>query len=204
MDQVLQELRWSRCLVYLDDIISFGSTFDDALASLNLIFEILRSYGLQLKSTRCHHFRSSVPFLGHIVSRRGLECNPTKMEDVKSWPVPDCLKSVHQFLRFVGYYRRFIPKFDDGATPLVALTGKDVPFVWDVNCLSAFSVLRESLINAPILAFPTETGQYILDTDASNIGLGGGLSQIQDDVEHVVAYCSHALRPSQRRYCTTK
>ena len=56
----------------------------------------------------------------------------------------------------------------------------------------------------PILAFPTETGQYILDTDASNFGLGGELSQIQDDVERVVANCSRALRPSQRRYCTTK
>ena len=50
MDLVLQELRWSRCLVYLDDIISFGSTFGDALDNLTLIFERLRSYGLQLKS----------------------------------------------------------------------------------------------------------------------------------------------------------
>ena len=123
---------------------------------------------------------------------------------MKAWPVPDCLKSVHQFLGFVGYYRRFIPKFADIATPLVALTGKDVPCVWDASCSSAFSVLRDSLIHAPILAIPTETGQYILDTDASNFGLGGVLSQIQDDVERVVAYCSHALRPSQRRYCTTK
>ena len=109
MDRVLQGLRWSRCLVYLDDIISFGSTFDGALANLTLIFERLRSYGLQLKSTKCHLFRSSVPFLGDIVGRHGLECDPTKIEDVKSWPVPDCLKSVRQFLGFVGYYGRFIP-----------------------------------------------------------------------------------------------
>ena len=59
-------------------------------------------------------------------------------------------------------------------------------------------------MHAPILAFPTETGQYILETDASNFGLGGVLSQIQDDVERVVNYCSRALRPSQRCYCTTK
>ena len=97
-----------------------------------------------------------------------------------------------------------IPNFADVATPLVTLTGKDVPFVWDAGCSIAFSVLRASLIHAPILAFPTETGQYILDTDASNFGMGGVLSQIQDDVEHVVAYCSRALRPSQRRCCTTK
>ena len=202
MDRVLQVLRWSHCLVYLDDIISFGSTVDSALANLTLIFERLRSYALQLKSTKCHLFRSSVPFLGHIVGRRGLECDPSKIEDVKSWPVPDCLKSVRQFLGFVGYYRRFILNFADVATPLETLTGKDVPFVWDAGCSNAFSVPWAALIHAPILAFPTETGQYILDTDASNVGLGGVLSQIQD--ERVVAYCSRALRPSQRRYCTTK
>ena len=94
MDRVLQGLRWSRCLVYLDDIISFGGTFGAALSNLTLIFERLRSYGLQLKSSKCHLFRESVPFLGHIVGRRGLECDPKKIEDVKSWPVPDCLKSV--------------------------------------------------------------------------------------------------------------
>ena len=83
MDRVLQGLRWSRCLVYLDDIIDF----DGALTNLTLIFERLRSYGLQLKSTKCHLFRSSVPFLGHIVGRHGLECDPAKIDDVKSWPV---------------------------------------------------------------------------------------------------------------------
>ena len=88
--------------------------------------------------------------------------------------------------------------------PLVAFTGKDVPFVWGPVCSNSFYSLRDSLIQAPILAFPTETGQYILDTDSSNFGLGGVLSQIQNDVEHVDAYCSRALRPSQRRYCTTK
>ena len=204
MDRVLQGLRWNRCLVYLDDIISFGGTFSAALSNLTLIFERLRSYGLQLKSSKCHLFRASVPFLGHIVGRRGLECDPKKIEDVKSWPVLDCMKSVRQFLGFVGYYRRFIPKFADIATPLVYLTGKDVPFVWDTSCSAAFQALHASLIDAPILAFPTEAGQYILDTDASNFGLGGVLSQIQDDQERVVAYCSRALRPSQRRYCTTK
>ena len=113
MDRVLQGLRWSRCLVYLDDIISFGTTFDDALDNLTLIFERLRSYGLQLKSTKCHLFQTSVPFLGHVVDR-----------------VLDCLKSVRQFLGFVEYYRRFISNFADMAEPLVSLTGNDVPFVW--------------------------------------------------------------------------
>ena len=138
MERVLQGLRWSRCLVDLDDIISFGFTFGDTLDNLTLIFERLQSYGLQLKSTKCHLFQTSVPFLGHIVGRRGLECDPVTIEDVKSWPIPDCLKSVRQFLGFVGYYRRFIPNFADIATPLVALTGKDVPFVSEPVCSTAF------------------------------------------------------------------
>ena len=129
MDQVLQGLRWSHCLVYLDDIISFGTTFEDALDNLTLIFERLRTYGLQLKSTKCHLFQTSVPFLGHVVGWRGLKCDPKKIEDVKTWPVPDCLKSVRQFLGFVEYYRRFIPSFADLAESLVALTGKDVQHV---------------------------------------------------------------------------
>ena len=202
MDRVLQGLRWTRCLVYLDDIISFGSTFDGALTNFTLIFERLRSYGLQLKSTKCHLFWSSVLFLGHIVGRHGLECDPAKIEDLKSWLVPDCLKSVRQFLGFVGYYICFIPNFADLATPLITLTGKDVPFVWDSSCSSAFSALRTSLVYAPILAFPTETGLCILDS--SNFGLGSVLGQVQNDQERVVAYCSRALRTSQRCYCTTK
>ena len=82
MDRVLQGLRWCRCLVYLDDIISFGTTFDDALDNLTLIFEHLRPYGLQLKSTKYHLFQMSVPFLGHVVGREGLQCDPKKIEDV--------------------------------------------------------------------------------------------------------------------------
>ena len=162
MDQVLQGLRWSRCLVYLDDIISFGTTFEDALDNFTLIFERLRTYALQLKSTKCHLFQTSVPFLGHVVGRRGLECDPKKIEDVKSWPIPDCKKSVRQFLGFVGYYRRFIPSFADLAEPLVAFTGKDVPFVWRPGCATAFTNLRDVLVRAPIFLQKLEPISWIL------------------------------------------
>ena len=60
----------------------------------------------------------------------------------------------------------------------MALTGKDVPFVWRPECATAFLRLRDALVRAPILAFPTESGDYVLDTDASNFGLGGVLSQL--------------------------
>ena len=111
MDRVLQGLRWSSCLVYLDDIISFGTTFGDSLANLMLIFERLRSYGLQLKSTKCYLFQSSVPFLGHVVSRDGLECDPRKIEDVKCWPVPDCFEKRQTIPGIRGILSTFHPQF---------------------------------------------------------------------------------------------
>ena len=153
MDRVLQGLRWSRCLVYLDDIISFGRTFDGALSNLTLIFERLRSYGLQLKSSKCHLFRVSVPFLGHIVGRRGLECDPTKIEDVKLWPVPDCLKSVRQFLGFVGYYQRFIPRFADVATPLVYLNRQGCAVCMGLQLFNRFPRITRCLDRRPDSGF---------------------------------------------------
>ena len=115
-----------------------------------------------------------MPIMGHVLGREGLQCDPNKIEDVKSWLVPDCLKSVRQFLSFVGYYRRFISNFADMAEPLVSLTGKNVPFVWRPSCSTAFTGLRDALVRAPILSFPTEDGDYILDTDAqSNTGQRG-------------------------------
>ena len=91
MDRVIQGLRWSCCLVYPDYIFSFGTSFLDALDNLALIFERSRAYCLQLKSTKCHLFQTSVPFLGHI-------------ENVKSWPVPDCLKSVRQSPEYLHHH----------------------------------------------------------------------------------------------------
>ena len=63
----------------------------------------------------------------------------------------------------------------------MALTGKDVPFVWGPGCSTSFYSLRDSLIHARCWLFLRRPRQYILDTDASNFGLGGVLSQIQDD-----------------------
>ena len=131
MDQVLQGLRWSRCLVYLDDIISFGSTFEDALDNLTLIFERLRAYGLQLRNRRsviCSGLRCP----SWAISSAGGDWNVTPRRSRMSWPIGDCLKSVWQFLRFMGYYRRFVPGFADLVEPLVALTGKDVRIVHDI------------------------------------------------------------------------
>ena len=93
--------------------------------------------------------------------------------------------------------------FAELAEQLVALTRKGAPFVWTDHQQTAFKALKTCLISAPILGFPTEDGRFSLDTDASLFAVVGALNQIQDDREVVIAYASHSLRLSQRRYCTT-
>ena len=124
MSQVMCGLHWKRCLVYIDDILVFGNDFESALHSLELVLNRVAEYGLQLKSTKCNLFRTSVLFLGHIVGRAGLECDPNKLSTVANWIPPSTIKGVREFLGFTGYYRRFVPDYSTVAQPLVRHAGK--------------------------------------------------------------------------------
>ena len=204
MSQVMCGLHWKRCLVYIDDILVFGHDFESALHSLELVLTRVAEYGLQLKSTKCNLFRTSVPFLGHIVGHAGLECDPNKVSAVANWIPPSTIKGVRKFLGFTGYYRRFVPDYSTVAQPLLRLLGKDCKFKWTDACQDAFKALRALLIKAPVLAFPKEDLPYIIDTDASDYGIGGVLSQCIEGTEHVIAYYSKSLNPAQQKYCTTR
>ena len=114
------------------------------------------------------------------MSRDVLRCDPEKIEAVKKWNVPTSVKAVRKFLGFDGYYRRFVPNFTAIAEPLNNLMKKTVTFHWDSTHQLAFDTLREKLTSALVLAFPRGDLEYIVDCDASNYGVGGVLSQVQD------------------------
>ena len=129
-----------------------------------------------------------MPFLGHIVGRAGLECDPNKLSVVANWIAPSTIKGVREFLGFTGYYRRFVPDYSPVAQPLVRLLGKDCKFKWTDACQDAFKALRALLIKAPVLAFPKEDLPYTA----------------LEGTEHVIAYYSKSLNPAQQKYCTTR
>ena len=89
-----------------------------------------------------------------------------------------------------SYYRRFIQNFSHIARPLNRLLEKDTPFNWTEECRKSFEILKDKLMQAPILGYPQDGDQFILDTDASNFGIGGVLSQIQNGQERVLGYYS--------------
>ena len=204
METVLSGLHWKALLVYLDDVIVFGNSFEDHLRHLSEVFERFREAKLKLHPKKCHLFRREVSFLGHIVSRDGVKTDPNKISAVKEWPVPTSKKQLQSFLGLCSYYRRFVRGFAAIAAPLHALTKPGCAFHWDNDCNEAFLCLKEALTTSPVLAYPDLSKQFVLDTDASSYGIGAVLSQKDGETEHVIAYFSRTLSPAERNYCATR
>ena len=204
MDLVLAGLSYEYCLVYLDDIIIYARTFDEHLRRLEAVFSRLRWARLKLKPSKCSLLQRKVSFLGHNVSEAGVEMQSEKIKAVLDWPTPKNLHDVRSYLGLCGYYRRFISGFANVAAPLHALTAKGVRFEWKWEHQQAFEQLKTCLTTAPVLAMPNNEDPYILDTDASDIGLGAVLSQVQNGVERVIAYASRTLQKPERNYETTR
>ncbi|KAI3369919.1 hypothetical protein L3Q82_024431 [Scortum barcoo] len=122
-----------------------------------------------------------------------------------------CLADVFEHLHSYGalglcnyYLRRFVPAFAELASPLTDLLKKTAEFQWGEPQQNTFLQLKERLTTAPVLAYPAPTGNYILDTDASNHSIGAVLSQFQWGEERVISYASSHLTPAQQRYCVTR
>ena len=186
MEKVLKGLTWDKVLVYLDDIVVLAKDgFDEAISNLQCVFDRLRIANLKLKPKKCTLFQRQVQFLGHVVSDNGVSCDPEKLAAVREWKEPTNVSEVRSFLGFANYYRRFVQSFAHVASPLTDLTKKDVPFHWGSECQEAFDLLKQKLIDAPVLAYPSTDPQdiWILDTDASQFAIGAVLSQIHEDME---------------------
>jgi hypothetical protein len=211
MDLVLGGLKWSCALVYLDDIIVYSSSFEDHLHHLELALQQIEQSGLTLKIDKCHFCKTHLKYLGHIVSKEGIRPDPAKLNAVREYPVPTKLKAVRTFLGLSSYYRRFIKNYARIAEPLIALTrhSDSKSFQWTPACQQSFEELRHRLVESPIIAYPRFDQPFILQLDASDVGLSAILAQklIDDDDiarEHVIGYASRTLSASERKYSPTE
>ena len=200
----LNGLQWITCLIYLDDVIIFSASFDDHLVQLSDVLARTADAGLKLKPRKCHFFEEEVAFLGHLVSSNGVLPHPGNSNKLVEWPAPTNVTEVRGILGLGNYYRRFVRDFSKIVQPLIKLTKKDTLFVWTEATQAAFERLKEVLLISPdVMAFPSESGQYILDKDASDKTIGAILSQVQEGRERVIAFGSHMLNRAERNYCVT-
>ena len=204
MQLVLRGLTWKEVLAYLDDVNVLGKTFEDHLYNLKQVFDRFRYYNLKLKPKKCNLFQSSCEFLGKYISREGVSISPGKLDCIEQWPVPQNKKELQAFLGYANYHREHIRGYAGIVSSLYNLTGSNTSFEWEQEHDDAFNNLKCALTSAPCLAYPTTTGLFILDTDASDKSIGAELSQIQEGSERVISYASNSLIAEQKRYCTTR
>ena len=187
---------------YLDDIIVFSKTEEEHLQHLEEIFKRLKHFDLKMKRQKSSFFKKHLQYLGHLVSEKGFEPLPEKLEAIRTMPHPKTPKEVKQFLGLIGYYRKFVPRFSDLSRPLTCLTRHDAKFEWTQQCQKSFDHLRDLLMQYPILRYPDPKRGYTVFTDASGIGWSGVLTQEYPDEKgrvkaHPICYVSGQFRGSQ-------
>jgi len=193
------------CQVYLDDIVVYSKTLEEHVQHVRTILKKLIEHKLVAKKSKCELHKLKISFLGHVVSKDGVETDPEKIKAVAEWPLPETVKQMQSFLGFCNYYRTFIRNFSDIAKPLYRMTSKKDKFEWNEERKAAFQKLKGMLTSPPILAYPDHDKQFFVECDASNYAIGGVLSQQGDDgALHPIYYYSKTLSKAEVNYSITE
>lgn len=176
-------------IVFFDDILVFSPSLEAHLLHLKQVFEWLRQDKWKLKQSKCNFAKQSISYLEHVISAQGLSTDPAKVRAVADWPVPANVKELRGFLGLAGYYRKFVRHFGILAKPLTELLKKDQVFVWTSTHQQAFTMLKDALCSAPVLALSDFNRAFHIETDAS----GSGIRAVLQQDGHPIAYISKSL-----------
>lgn len=186
---------------YLDDILICSDSFQEHLELLKKVSDRLKKANLTINLNKSKFCVKQLHYLGYIIEQDGLRTDPQKVEAIVNYPVPTSLKQIRRFVGMTSWYRRFIDNFSEITTPITELT-KNKKFQWTDEANVAFMKLKSALISAPVLSNPRYDLPFIITCDSSDNAIGGTLSQIFEDGEHVIAYASQKLTTAQRKYFT--
>ena len=189
---------------YIDDILIYSTTWEQHLATLTELLRRLRAARLTARPSKCFVGQTSVEFLGHVIEEGRVRPRPEKLKAIQEISRPQTKRELRSFLGTTNYYRKFIPNYSAIAAPLTDRTKNAEPnkIRWETSQENAFTTLKEKLSNSPILHLPNLSQDFILRTDASNIGLGAILLQTIEDERFPVAYASRKLLQREKAYST--
>ncbi|KAK3517552.1 hypothetical protein QTP70_012623 [Hemibagrus guttatus] len=164
--------------IYLDDLLIFSNSLKEHVVHVRRVLQLLLQNCLYVKLKNSQFHVTTFSFLGFVVSWEGLSMDPARVQAVKDWPQPTSLHAVQQFLGFTNFFHRFVKDFSTLASPLCALTKKSWGrFMWTSEAQEAFEALKDRLISTPVLWMPVPSAQFVVEVDASNIGVGAILFQ---------------------------
>ena len=142
--------------------------------------------------------------LGHIVSGKGLEVDKAKIEVIQNLPLLGIVRDLRSFLGHVVFYQRFSQEFAKVSKPFTTLLCKGKDFIIDEEGKRAFTMLKQALIEAPILQSPNWDLQFEIMCDASDYAVGAVLAQCLDKKPTAICYATKTLIQFQINYTTMK
>ena len=187
---------------YLDDVLSHTPTWKEQLEAIRLFLKRVRDANMTLRPSKCLLGARRVTFLGHVLGDESLQPNKNLVDRIVEAVRPTTKKQLRSFMGLVGFYRTFIPNFASIAVPLTEMTSKGAPneLEWTVIQEQAFNTLKYCISSPPILRLPDFSKEILLQTDASNDGLGAVLLQEEDDTKHHIAFASRKLLDREKNY----
>ena len=192
---------------FIDDVVITGDSWESHMEHLHKVFAAIKDAGLTAKPSKCYIGNAKVQFMGHLVGKGVLHPLQSKIEIIQNYPIPKTKKQVRQAIGLFSYYRKFIPNFASISAPITDLTkkGRTNSVAWTPECDKAFKALKLAMCNQPVLHLPDHNKMFYIQVDASELGLGAILSQLDEDGnEHPICYASRKLLPRETHYATTE
>ncbi|KAK3521961.1 hypothetical protein QTP70_020459 [Hemibagrus guttatus] len=159
INEVFQDILGKWVIAYIDDILVYLTSLEEHVHHV-----LSRLQQLYVKPEKCEFQRTTVTFLGYVISRQGVEMDLTKVHAVTEWPNPTTVKELQRFLGFANFYRRFIRNYGSMAGPLTSLLrGKPRRLSWSDQAQAAFVKLKDSFTTAPILCHPDPDLPFVVE-----------------------------------------
>ena len=188
------------CTAYLDNILIYSTSIKEHRQHVRKVLMKLREASILADVVKCEFHVMETKYLGLVISTRGIKIDLTKVDAIRLWDTPTCVKEVRSFIGFCNFYRRFIRNFSKIAGPLNSLTKKDAKFTWSNEYKLAFEKLKKRVCEAPILAHFDPSKQCHVETNSSDYVSAGILSQEHNSILHLVAYFSKRMVPAECNY----
>lgn len=193
MDELFEK---QPCKIIVDDILVWGRNLEEHDMKLRSVLQRSQEINLKLNPQKCRFRVTSVPYVGHILTDKGVEADPDKVKAIVELPVPENVKSLQRFLGMVNYLARFIPKHSELTAPLRDLLKKDTEFRWEANHNQAFQQVKTALSKIATLQYYDVTKSILITSDASQDGLGAACIQEGRPIH----FASRALTDTEKHY----